>query len=514
MRKSINKIFHWYYNQRYKHIEHFMKSPHEVQESVFKHLIETSRHTEWGRKYNYKEIKNQELFASRIPVQDYESLKPYITKMMYGEKDVLWAGQVKWFSKSSGTTSDKSKFIPVSAQNLKKCHIKGTWDTMTLMYHNYPDARAFELKTLLMGGSINPFAPFPQTKIGDVSAIMIEHMPSVAKPFCTPDFETALMQNFEEKIERLAQILSVEKDMWMIGGVPTWTVVLFRRILEITGKKHMLEVWPQLEAYVHGGVSFTPYKEQFQQFLPSDKFIYQEIYNASEGYFAIQNDFKDDDMLLLLDNGIYYEFLPMDEWHNTNPKAIPLSEVELGLNYALVISTNSGLWRYTPGDTVMFTSKYPYKIKITGRTQQFVNAFGEEVMVSNTDKAIALTCLELDAIVSDYTVAPVYFSGGGKGSHEWLIEFEKRPDDINLFVKHLDQNLQSINSDYEAKRYKAMALECLKLRILPKGTFHHWLKSKGKYGGQSKVPRLSNNRKFVDEIMNFAGDGDLVFGDD
>ncbi len=503
MRKRINDFFRWYYRQRYRRIKRFMEQPHKVQHSVFRHLIAAAKHTEWGRKYDYRHIKTTRQFAERVPIQDYESLKPFILRMMHGEKDVLWSGQIKWFSKSSGTTSDKSKYIPVSSQNLKTCHVRGTWDTMTLFYHNRSDARQFELKSIVMGGSLTQFEPYPKTTVGDVSAIIIDNMPAAGKPFYIPDIKTALMSEWEEKLEKIAQIASREPNVVLIGGVPTWTVVLFRRILEITGKKHMLEVWPHFQVYIHGGVSFTPYKKQFEGFFPSEKVSYQEIYNASEGYFAIQNDLASDDMLLLLDNGVYYEFLPMSEWHAPDPQAIPLSEVEIGKNYAMVISTNGGLWRYVPGDTIVFTSTAPYKIKITGRTKQFVNAFGEEVMVENTDKALAMTCAQMDAIVGEYTVAPVYFKGKGKGGHEWLVEFEKAPTDLTAFAKLLDQNLQKINSDYEAKRYRNMALAQLRLRLAPVGVFHRWMAARGKLGGQHKVPRLANHRKYIEEILDF-----------
>ena len=505
MRKLINKGMRLFFQHRYKRILHFMEHPHEAQKEILTELIQSTKHTEWGRKYDFKSIKTPADFAAKVPVQDYESLKPYIERMMLGESDVLWSGQVKWYAKSSGTTSDKSKFIPVSDRNLKKCHIQGSWDTMNIFYHNNPDARQFESKSMLMGGSLEAFDLNPDTMIGDVSAIMMDRMPYIGRPFFTPDIETATMPKFDEKLERMAQIISQEKDMVMVGGVPTWTIVLFDRILEITGKDNISEVWPNLEVYIHGGVSFEPYREQFKKYLPSEKVQYMEIYNATEGYFAIQNDFKTDDMLLLLDNGIYYEFLPADEWDKENPVAIPLSEVELGKNYAMVISTNAGLWRYVPGDTIMFTSETPYKIKITGRTKQFVNAFGEEVMVSNTDKALAQTCHTTGAVATEYTVAPIFISKKGKGGHEWLIEFEKSPEDLPLFNKLLDENLQKINSDYEAKRYKGMALKRLTLQSLPKGTFHNWLKSKGKYGGQHKVPRLANHRKYVEEILDFSG---------
>ena len=503
MKKLINSAFKQFYKARYRRMQRFMRQPIAAQEFELKELLQLAKHTEWGKRYGFRSIRSREEFARRVPIQDYESLKPYINRMMHGEKDVLWNGRVKWFSKSSGTTSDKSKFIPVSDQNLKKCHIKGTWDTMTCFYHNRPDARQFECKSILMGGSLNYFEPYPKTQFGDVSAVMINKMPFVARPFFTPDFETALLPKFEEKIERIAQITSQDKSVVMIGGVPTWTVVLFRRILEITGAQNILEVWPDFQVYIHGGVGFEPYRKQFLEFLPSHEVSYMEIYNASEGYFGVQNDLDEDDMLLLLANGMYFEFLAPSEWHKEEPQAIPLDEVEIGKNYALVVSTNGGLWRYLPGDTVTFTSKNPYKIKITGRTAQFVNAFGEEVMVANTDKAIAMTCRQLNASVRDYTAGPIYFTRSGKGGHEWLIEFEKLPADIQRFNRLLDRNLQSINSDYEAKRYLNMALEQLKLHPIPKGTFHRWLKSKGKYGGQHKVPRLANDRKYLDEILEF-----------
>lgn len=493
-----------YLSQRHKRILHFMEHPHEVQKAVLEELIQSTKHTEWGRTYGFQSIKNQKDFAESVPIQDYESLKPYIQRMMLGESDVLWSGQIKWFAKSSGTTSDKSKFIPVSKRNLKKCHIQGTWDAMTLFYHNRMDARQFEMKSLLMGGSLSDFEDYPKTKIGDVSAIMMDNMPYIGRPFFTPDIETAVMPKFDEKLERMAQVTAYEKEMVMIGGVPTWTMVYLDRILELTGKQNMMEVWPNIQVYIHGGVSFDPYREQFQKYFPSEQMQYMEIYNATEGFFAIQNDLSTRDMLLLLDNGIYYEFLPADQWDKDRPQAIPLSEVELGKNYAMVISTNAGLWRYVPGDTVMFTSKSPYKIKITGRTKQFVNAFGEEVMVSNTDKALAQTCQAMNAIATEYTVAPIFLAKQGKGGHEWLIEFEKTPSDLQAFNKLLDENLQKINSDYEAKRYKGMALNQLTMRPLPKGTFHSWLKAKGKYGGQHKVPRLANHRKYVDEILDFS----------
>ena len=501
MKTWINTAFKSYLKVRYRYILHFMEHPHEVQSSLLRHLIDNSKHTVWGKMHGYQQVRSYEDFVKKTPICDYDFLKPYIERMMHGERDVLWSGQTKMFAKSSGTTSDKSKFIPVSPQHLKKCLLKGSWDSMTVRYHQLPDSKIFTGKGLVMGGSLLPFEPYPKTMIGDVSAFMLQNIPSVGRPFYAPDFDTALMSNWDEKIERMAHILTKE-NMVLLAGVPTWTIILLRRVLELSGKKNLLEVWPNVETYIHGGVNFEPYREQFQQLLPSSHINYQEIYNASEGFFAIQDNFESDDMLLLLDNGIFYELLPASEWEKPNPQAIPLEAAQAGEHYALVISTNSGLWRYMPGDTVVFTSTKPYRIRLTGRTKQFVNAFGEEVMVSNTDKAIAETCRQTEAIVAEYTVAPIYFSASGKAGHEWLVEFDRPPADIEVFQTLLDNNLQRANSDYEAKRFKSMALERLCLRILPRGTFHNWLRMKGKFGGQHKVPRLANHRKYVDEILS------------
>lgn len=462
-----------------------------------------ARQTEWGRKYGFQNLRSPEEFARRVPVQDYEGLKPYIKRMMHGERDVLWPGRVRWFSKSSGTTGDKSKFIPVPGINLRQCHIMGNRDAMALYYHRRPDATVFAHKAMIMGGSLERFSPFPATIFGDVSAIMIEHIPFFARPNLFPDVQTALLADWEEKLERLALAGSRNPEVVMIGGVPTWTVVLFRRILEMTGKAHMLEVWPDFQLYIHGGVSFSPYRRQFQEFFPSGRVDYQEVYNASEGYFAAQDQADPDEgMLLLLQNGMYFEFLPVEEWAKPHPQAIPLWEVEPEKNYALVISTNGGLWRYLPGDTVLFTSVRPYRIRVTGRTKQFVNAFGEEVMVDNTDKALAETCTATNASVAEYTVAPVFLQGAQKGGHEWIVEFDRPPKDLEHFNTLLDTNLQRINSDYEAKRFRNIALQRLRLHAVPRGTFHLWLRAKGKLGGQHKVPRLANHRQYVDEILD------------
>jgi hypothetical protein len=503
IRKQVNKVLSAHLRQRVHSIDYFKKHPQEVQARWWQTLIENGQWTKYGKQFHFGEIRNYKEFAERIPVVNYEEIKPYIQRSIYGERDVLWPGLTQWFAKSSGTTSDKSKFIPVTKDNLYSCHIKGSWDALSLYYDQNPDAQLFAYKSLIMGGSLNRFQDYPSSRFGDISAIMIEHMPFIGKPFFTPDFQTALMADWEVKIERMAQITLKEKDMVMIGGVPTWTVLLIRRILELTGAKDMTEIWPNLQVYIHGGVSFTPYKEVFASFFPK-QIDYLEVYNATEGYFGAQENLSQPDLLLLLDNGIFYEFLPMEEWDKPNPRAIPLEAVMPGHHYAPVISTNAGLWRYVPGDTIQFSSTNPYRFRITGRTKQFINAFGEEVMVANTDEALAMTCREGDVIVSEYTVAPCYFETLGKAGHEWLIEFEKSPSDLDRFAQRLDANLQQLNSDYEAKRYKDMALHCLKITTLPNGSFYTWMRKKGKYGGQHKVPRLANNREYVDELLNLS----------
>ncbi len=501
MKKIVNTVVKNYLTYHYRRVERIMEKPHEAQAEWLSHLITTNRFIQFGKEHGFNSIHKYEDFAAQIPVRDYEGHKPYIDRMMLGERDVLWNGQVKWFAKSSGTTSEKSKFIPVTAQNLKKGHIRSSWDSMSIFYHHHPGSQAFKERNIIMGGSLSKFEPFPETMIGDVSAIMMHHIPMIGRPFIAPDIGTAMLQNFEAKLERMAELLPKE-NLVLLGGVPTWTVVLIRKILEQTGKKNLLEVWPQLEGYLHGGVSFAPYRKQFQEFIPTENFTYQEIYNASEGFFAVQNDYSTDDMLLMLDNGVYYEFLEMSEWDKEYPVAIPLEDVKIGINYAIVISTNAGLWRYLLGDTVIFTSVNPYKIKISGRTKQFINVFGEEVMISNTDKAVSQTCDMLNARVEDYSLAPVFFEGEtGRGGHEWAIEFERSPADIELFADLLDENLRKINSDYDAKRFKSMAMNRLKLTEVPRGTFYDWLKVKGRLGGQYKVPRLSNHRTHLEELL-------------
>lgn len=498
MRRVVNKIVKQYLDYRYRRIERMRHKPYQAQDQWFTKLIQMAKDTEYGKRYGFSDIRSYQDFARQVPVVSYEDIMPEIKKMMHGQKDVLWPGYVKWYSKSSGTTSEKSKFIPVPSQNLRQCHIQGSWDSMSVLYHHRPDAQNFAKKSLVMGGSVSRFDPYPKTRIGDVSAVMLYNMPVIGRPFYTPDFETALLDDWEEKIERMTNITRHE-DVVMIGGVPTWTVVLINRILEKTGKDNMLEVWPNAMAYLHGGVGFDPYREQFKKYFPDKNFIYQEIYNASEGFIGIQDDQSVNSLLLLSDNAMFFEFENM-----RNGEVVPLEGVQPGINYSLIMSTNSGLWRYRIGDTVTFDSVLPHRFKITGRTQQYINVFGEEVMIANTDQALAKTCIEMDAKAEEYTVAPIFMDDQNKGGHEWIIEFSDMPSDLKKFARVLDLNLQKLNTDYQAKRSHSLALQELQLTTVAPGTFHKWMRSRGKYGGQHKVPRLSNSRKYVDQILSYV----------
>lgn len=477
----------------------FIKYPHDVQDELFGNLIADAQDTEWGKKHDYKSIRNQEDFKKRVPIQDYDSLKPYIERMLKGEQNILWGSEIKWFAKSSGTTNDRSKFIPVSQESLEECHYKGGKDLLSIYCNNRPDAQIFSGKVLTLGGS-HQVTQNGETSYGDLSAVLLKNLPIWAEYLRTPELAITLIENYEEKIEKIAQA-TIGVNVTNMAGVPTWTVVLAKRLMEITGKSNLLEIWPNLELYVHGAVNFTPYREQFKKLIPSDKMYYLETYNASEGFFGIQDQSNSEEMLLMLDYGIYYEFLPMENFGEEDPKTLGLSEVELNKNYALIISTNGGLWRYTIGDTIKFTSLSPYRIQITGRTKHFINAFGEEVIVDNAEKALVKACGETGAIIRDYTAGPIYFQGNNAGGHEWIIEFEKQPSDIELFTHLLDNTLRDINSDYDAKRFNDMALRRPKIHVAPNGTFYNWLKQKGKLGGQHKVPRLANERKYIEEIL-------------
>ncbi len=498
----MNSVISWLMKKRLHQIELFMKYPHEVQQEWFKKLISNGADTEWGKKYNYKNIKSVEDFRSNVPISDYDALKPYIDRLRSGEQNILWNTDVKWFAKSAGTTSDKSKYIPVTEESLEECHYKAGKDMLSIYFNNNPESIFFDGKGLALGGS-QKISEFNNSEYyeGDLSAIIIHNLPYWAEFVRVPKRKVALLENWETKIDIMAETTK-DHDVTNLSGVPSWTLLLLKRILKITGKNNILEVWPNLEVFFHGGVNFDPYRKQFDELIPSKKMIYMNTYNASEGFFGIQRGNKADDLLLMLDYGVYYEFLPLDRLHDENPKTIGLKEVKLNTNYALVISTNAGLWRYLIGDTVEFTSLLPYRIRITGRTKNFINAFGEELIIDNAEAALKAACLKHKAVINEYTAAPLYLEGDKKAAHEWIIEFETPPGDLKKFTRTLDNRLKSINSDYEAKRSHNILLNKPKVIPVPKGTFYKWMKKKGKLGGQNKVPRLSNNRNYIDDILD------------
>lgn len=483
-------------------MELFMKYPHDVQEELLHKLLLTARPTEMGQKYGFDEIVNYNDFARQVPVHTYERLFPYIERMMKGEQNVLWPSEIKWFSKSSGTTNSRSKFIPVSAESLEDCHFKGGKDLYCIYVHNFPETNIFSGKGLAIGGShqVNELDPTSTSHYGDVSAVIMQNLPVWAQMIRTPSLEVALMSNWEEKIEKLArETMSV--DVTHLAGVPTWTVLLLQRVMDLTGKP-ILETWPNLEVFFHGAVAFTPYRSLFRSLIPSDHMHYWETYNASEGFFGIQDQSNSDELLLMLDYGIYYEFIPVEESGLESPHVVPLSEVEIGRNYAMVITTNSGLWRYNIGDTIKFTSKSPYRIKISGRTKHFINAFGEEMIIENAETAITKACERTGSIMNNFTAAPIYIEQNKRGGHEWIIEFHIPPPNMEQFAGILDDTLRQVNSDYDAKRFHDLALIAPRIHSVPEGTFYNWMKKRGKLGGQNKVPRLSNSREFVDDILS------------
>ncbi|MFP5471245.1 MAG: GH3 auxin-responsive promoter family protein [Bacteroidia bacterium] len=499
----INSVFSWIIKKRVHQIELLKQYPLETQRDVFLKNLDNGKQTEFGKTHRFDLISNQQEFREIVPLQDYESLKPFIERTIAGEEKVLWPTTTKWFAKSSGTTQDKSKFIPVTKESLEDCHYKGGKDLLGMYYTNNPDTKLYYGKHLIVGGSAQINYLTNDSYFGDLSAIIMKNLPFWCEIRRTPSKDIALMTGWEEKLEKMAHATAAE-EVCIIAGVPSWTLVLLKRILQITGKNTIAEVWPRLEMFMHGGVSFTPYKRQFEDIIGNPKMNYVETYNASEGFFGIQDKSEADDMLLMLDYGIYYEFIPMEHFYDENPKTIGLEEVQLNKNYALVISTNGGLWRYVLGDTIQFTNLYPFRIKVTGRTKHFINAFGEELIVENSDKAFAVACETTSAKLNEYTGAPIFMTNENTGGHEWLVEFEQAPNDVDLFTKTFDETLKSLNSDYESKRTNDFTIRFPKIISLPSGTFYAWLKSKNKLGGQNKVPRLSNNRDIIEDIKKHS----------
>lgn len=498
----FNSILGWVMKKRIHQIELFMKYPHDVQSEIFTNLLQTAENTEFGKKYGFKEIKTFAEYKKRVPVQAYEALFPYIERRMKGEQNLLWPTDVKWFAKSSGTTNARSKFIPVSHEAIEDCHFKGGKDLLSIYIANNPDTKMFNGKGLAIGGShhVNELDPKSNSHYGDVSAVIMQNLPIWAQFIRTPSLDVALMDNWEEKLEKLAESTAIE-NVTNISGVPTWTIPLIQRIKELKGVDNILEVWPNLEVFFHGAVSFTPYRALFKQLIPSDQMKYVETYTASEGFFGIQDQADSEELLLMLDYGIFYEFIPYDQIQKEHPDTIGLDEVVLGKIYAMVISTNAGLWRYNIGDTIKFTSLNPFRIKIAGRTKHFINAFGEELIVENAETAISKACESTGAIIDNFTAAPIHFTDQSEGGHEWVIEFQSKPDSLERFIRILDEKLREVNSDYDSKRHKDIALKMPIVHAVASGTFYMWMKKRGKLGGQNKVPRLANDRQYMDEIL-------------
>jgi hypothetical protein len=496
----INSLVSWFNTSRMNQIEFLKKHPEEVQRETLLKLLRSARNTEYGKKFGFASVDSEQEFRARLPLMGYEQIKPYVDRLREGKENLIWPGEIRWFAQSSGTTSDKSKFIPVSTEALEDCHYRGAKDILAIYTNNNPETKIFSGKGLTIGGShqVNNFNN--QSFYGDLSAILLENTPFWVSFIRTPNTKIALMQKWEEKLE-MAYEATLYENVTNMAGVPSWNLVFIKYILEKTGKSNLLEIWPNLELFIHGGISFLPYREQFEKLIPSSSMNYLETYNASEGFFAIQDEPDRDDMLLMLDYGIYYEFIPMESLDQEQPETLSIGQVETGKNYAMVISTNGGLWRYMIGDTVIFTSLYPHKIKVSGRTKHFINAFGEELIIDNAENALTTACRKTCAVISEYTAGPVFMSDTSKGAHEWLIEFEKEPENMEFFITMLDNALQSLNSDYEAKRYKNITLDPPIVHSVKKGLFYQWLKEKGKLGGQNKVPRLANNRQYLDELL-------------
>ena len=494
----VNSVVSWFLKKRIHQIEFFSKYPNEVQHELLFNNLQRSKHTEFGENFDFKSIKTYEDFVNRIPIHSYEEMQPFIEKSRKGEQQIFWDTPIKWFAKSSGTTNAKSKFIPVSQESLEDCHYKASKDLLCLYLNNNEDSQLFTGKGLRLGGSKELYKD-NDTFFGDLSAILIDNMPFWAEYSSTPSNRISLMDNWETKLQAIVDE-TIQENVTSLAGVPSWMLVLLNNVLETTGKD-LLEIWPNLEVYFHGGVSFDPYRDQYKSLFPSNNFKYYEIYNASEGFFGIQDRNDSNELLLMLDYGIFYEFIPMDTYGSKHERIIPLSQVELNKNYAIIISTNAGLWRYKIGDTVRFTSISPYRIKVSGRTKHHINAFGEELIIENTDKALEIVAAKTNTKIIDYTAAPIFMVGKEKGAHEWIIEFQSPPNNLAYFTELLDNALKSLNSDYEAKRFNNITLNLPKIHIAKPNLFHNWLKSKDRLGGQNKIARLSNSREFIENLL-------------
>lgn len=498
----FNSIFAWAMKKRIHQIDLFRKYPHEVQKELFDQLLTNGSRTEYGIQFGLDRVRDYEDFK-KIPLQTYNEVKPWVDRLMSGEQGLLWPTETKWFAKSSGTTS-RSKLIPVTVESLEGCHYKGGKDLLALYYDNHPNRKLYNGKHLIVGGSaqINPL--INDSYFGDLSAIILKNLPWWAEIRRTPSREIALMSEWDEKVEQMANS-TIKEDVYIIAGVPSWTMVLANKILEITGKSNLKEVWPNLELFMHGGVNFEPYRDEFQNLMPGPNMNFVETYNASEGFFGIQDQVNLDEMLLMLDYGVFFEFIPMDYFKGVDSTEVySINDVELNVNYAIVISTNGGLWRYILGDTIRFTSTTPYRFKITGRTKSYINAFGEEVIVENAEMAVTEACKKTEALIRDYTAAPIYMEDKASGSHQWVFEFVQYPNDMNRFAQVLDEQLRGLNSDYDAKRYHNLILDVPVINVVKEGTFDQWLKMNNKLGGQNKIPRLSNDRKILEQILSLA----------
>ena len=497
---GITSIARFYFHKRQKELERHDKEGVQMQAEVLKSLLERASDTEYGRDHIFNMTRSYEEFAHNVPVNTYEELKGDIDRMRHGEKDILWPGVVKWYAKSSGTTNDKSKFIPVSDEGLQNIHYQGGNDAVAMYLQNNPKSRLFDGKSLILGGSHSSNYNVAGSLVGDLSAILIENINPIVNLVRVPDKRTALISDFEVKRDKIAEIC-LHKNVTNISGVPSWMMSVLQRVMELSGKQHLEEVWPNLEVFFHGGIAFTPYRKAYEQLITSPNMHYMETYNASEGFFGLQNDPEDNSMLLMLDYDVFYEFIPMDEFGKENPTVVPLEGVKVGINYAMLISTSCGLWRYLIGDTVRFTSRNPYKFVITGRTKHFINAFGEELIIDNAEKGLQYACKKHGAQVREYTAAPVFRDEHTIPHHQWVIEFSCPPDDVEAFADTLDAKLQELNSDYEAKRYKDINMVRLKIVVAEDGLFERWMRKRGKLGGQNKVPRLSNSREHIDELL-------------